>query len=205
MRHADRHLIRRFVREAVARHLTEAAGDKCLNCGSPKEEGDRFCGDCGCNVSEECVGIRCDAHVEVSEDYCGECGSPQFRRDPEAREHIRQKMKLKNNIKLREKIWKESGGKSSADDIADADKLLDDYMQALENRVAARISRDPKFNEIDQKFKQMQGEFRKYLRDHVTTAQKYYTGLVKAGIATDKDKEAAEYFAKRAKSRPNSA
>ena len=193
--------LRTLIREETARALgktknvrlmREAAGDKCLNCGSPKEEGDRFCGECGCNVSEECIGTKCDAHVDVSDQYCGECGSPQLRKDPEAKEHLQKWWKKKDELKLRAKLWKDAGGKSNEEDTAESKKIFSDYEQALENRVMARISKDPKFDEIDSKFQEARKNFKSYIKNNVKTGLVYYTSLVKAGIASDEEKKMAE-------------
>jgi hypothetical protein len=191
--------IRQTLRETFVRKIIESAGDKCLNCGTPKEEGDDFCGECGANVSETCIAHTCNAHVPIDDNYCGECGAPQFREDPSAREDLQKWAKRKKVSQLRKKAWGDAGGLSKADDDALYDKVMNDYETALENRFLARISRDPKLEEFIKKHQEASKNFKKYIRDYATAGQKYLEAVVKLGVATDYEKSALDDMKKRYK------
>ena len=179
-----RHLIREAIRENSL--MLEAIGDKCLNCGTPiEEEDDSFCGECGCNVSKECVSIKCNAVLSVEDEYCGECGAPQMRKDPKASENI-QKIHV---LKKRNKLWKDAGGEEIGDE--QVNRATDDYEQALENKIIARTSRDPKLEEFKDKFKEARHAWHACIRKYVAVRRKYLVSLVKAGVATDDEKKLA--------------
>lgn len=67
-----------MVEEALEeRDLTEAIKEEvCIECGSPLEEEDKFCGQCGSEVIKVRSCLSCGNDLQENDRFCRKCGTP---------------------------------------------------------------------------------------------------------------------------------